>query len=512
MSSMYHQYAKINIMGRANRAFSGIKWSIITNIVNAVYGFIMIPILINYFGKAEYGLIGLAQSVNAYMRLMDMGLTSTNVRFFSNWLEKHEFDRVKKLFSTCTAFYGVVGLVNAMILMVICLFSSSVFHVTPDQDVILKKLLLILALAAFINWFTSCYNQIIQATENVAWTQKRLLVTKLLMVLVLGITVWLKLDIITYFFLTILCNWMILPWVIKKVKKETPFVSFLPKFDKSVFKEILPYTLNIFSFTIFSFSYNNLLPVFLGIRSVPESVADYKVIMGISGIITAITGVFLSALLPSSSRIIASNDRVAYEKIAYTGTKYLMAFTGFCVFGLMTVAKDILILYVGESFLNLLPWLYVMLFLMITNHILCLSSLILGGSDIRPLSRMTAVSSILALASAWIFIPKYDVGGVVIANIVYNMGQTVFYYCYYWPKILLVDSRLIFVKYFVPVTAFGLALWFALINIPHLSNHWWNTLLLGVVFAIVYGLFTLLFLNREEKKYIFKLLNIRNNG
>ncbi len=220
----------------------------------------------------------------------------------------------------------------------------------------------------------------------------------------------------------------------------------------------------------------------------------------------------MSALLPSSSRIIAKNDRVAFEKIAYTGTKYLMIFTGFCVFGLMTVAKDILILYVGESFLILLPWLYIMLFLMITNHILCLSSLILGGSDIRPLSRMTAVSSIIALLSAWFFIPIYDVGGVVIANIVYNVGQIFFYYVYYWPKILRINSKIIFLRYFLPVTFFGLFLCLGLMRIPHLENHWLNTFLFGLVFAVVYGLFVLLYLTKEEKKYIYTLLNYRKNG
>ncbi|MBP5588932.1 MAG: oligosaccharide flippase family protein, partial [Bacteroidales bacterium] len=236
--------------GSSKKIFSGVSWSIITNVVNALYGFIMIPILIKYFGKAEYGLIGLAQSVNAYMRLMDMGLTSTNVRFFSNWLTKGDNEKVKKLFSTCTSIYGVVGLINAAVLIVVYFFSDSIFNVTSEQDEILKTLLLILAFSAFVNWFTSCYNQIIQATENVAWTQKRILVTKLLMVLVLVLTVTLKLNLITYFILTIGASWSVLPWVIRKIKKLTPFVSFLPSFDKSIFKEILPYTLNIFSFSI----------------------------------------------------------------------------------------------------------------------------------------------------------------------------------------------------------------------------------------------------------------------
>ncbi len=69
-------------MGSAKKAFSGMVWNLAVNIVTALFGFFATPILIRYFGRADYGLISLATSINGYMALMDMGLTSTNVRFF----------------------------------------------------------------------------------------------------------------------------------------------------------------------------------------------------------------------------------------------------------------------------------------------------------------------------------------------------------------------------------------------------------------------------------------------
>lgn len=493
-------------MGSSQKIFGGVVWSIITNVVNAVYGFIMIPILISYFGKAEYGLIGLAQSVNAYMRLMDMGLTSTNVRFFSNWLSKGENIKVKKLFSTCTSIYGVVGLINAVILIIITCFSDFIFNVTPEQNVILQKLLIILAVAAVVNWFTSCYNQIIQATENVAWTQRMILLTKLLMVGAILLTVYLDLSITVYVALTVVCNWIILPNVIRKIKSLLPFISFRPRFDKNVFKEIWPYTLNIFSFTFFSFSYQQLLPVFLGIQGSVESVTDYKVIMGIVGLVQAISSVFMSTLLPSSSKVIAQRDKTAYYRIAYQGTKYLMIYMGLLVFGMLTISKDLLVLYVGESYLNLVSWLNLLVLLLLSNHILGISSLILGGSDIRPLSRMTAVSSVLALVTAWFLIPRIDVGGVAVASCVYTVGQLLFYYLYYWPKVLDIDSKAIFVTVFLPIAIVGSVIWVSLSNIPHFNNHWTNVFVFGLLFTIIYLVFCLLFLNKEDKKYLLGLI------
>lgn len=453
-------------MSSSKKVFSGVVWSIITNVVNALYGFFMVPILISYFGKAEYGLIGLALSVNAYMQLMDMGLNATNVRFFSNWLAKGDNLKVKKLFSTCTAFYGVVGIINALVLVIVCLFSSSLFNVTPDQNIILQKLFIILAVSAIVNWFTSCYNQIIQATENVAWTQKRILFTKLLMILSIAITVVFRLSITTYMILTVFSNWVILPWVVKKIRSLVPFVSFIPKFDKATFKEILPYTLNYFSFGIFNFSFNSLRPVFLGMQGTVESVADYKIIMGIVGLCSAVTSVFLSTFLPTSSKVIANNDTEGYNKIAYEGTKFITVFTCFCVFGLMSVSRDLLSIYVGNDYLYLGTWLNVFIALLLHNHILGISSLIIGGTNIKPLARLTAITSILSLVIAWVLIPIIGLAGVAVASIVYTLTQQLFYYVYYFPKVMNIRSKRILRHILIPVIGSGAIIWFAINQIP----------------------------------------------
>ena len=133
-------------MGSSRKIATGVAWTVILNVVNGVYGFISVPLLIAYFGKSDYGLIGLAMSVNVYLRLMDLGFNSTNVRYFSNWLEKKDFHKVKRLFQTSLTFYGTIGLVNSLILLVVAFFSGSIFNVTPEQDIIVKHLFYILSI------------------------------------------------------------------------------------------------------------------------------------------------------------------------------------------------------------------------------------------------------------------------------------------------------------------------------------------------------------------------------
>ena len=216
-------------MGSSGKIVSGVVWSTVVNVVNAVYGFIAVPILINHFGKAEYGLIGLAMSVNVYMSLMDMGFNSTNVRFFSAWLAQKNYGRLLKGFQTSLSFYGTIGLINAVVLLIVAAFSGHIFNVTASQDIILKHLFYILAVSAFCQWFSSCFDQLIKATENVAWIQKRTLVTKILMIAVLAATVLFDLSIELYYTLTCLAALAIVPMSIGKIKKETQYLVGMSK-------------------------------------------------------------------------------------------------------------------------------------------------------------------------------------------------------------------------------------------------------------------------------------------
>lgn len=481
-------------------------WSVVVNVVSALYGFIATPLLIHYFGKTDYGLIALATSVNGYMALLDLGLGSTNVRFFSNWIAKGEKERVKKLMQTCTAFYGCVGIINALVLLVVLIFSDSIFNVTPEQGIILKKLLGILCFTALIHWYTSCFGQIISATENVAWVQKRTLCTKVLMIIVVGVTLAFKFTIVQYYISTVCAGLAMMPATIMKIRKETPYISFLAKFDKAVFKEILPYSLGVFSFGFFQFTYNQSRVIILGMQGTIASITSFGVIIAISSLVSMVGGVFIQSLLPASSRIVATGDKQAFDNVAYRGTHFVTMVLTFCAFGLMTIAKDLIKVYVGESFFDILPWLYINLLLTITGNVSCISSLILGGSNVKPLAYSSAVASISAIITYWFAIPYFQVGGVILGMVVYNAIQQIFYYTMYWPKTLGINSMRIFLKTDVPFLLIGGAIFLALSFIPHFSNSWINIGVFGISFAILYIIACYVLLEDRDIKYIVGLI------
>lgn len=494
-------------MGSSKKVVSGVLWSAVVNIVNAIYGFIAAPLLITYFGKSDYGLIALANSVNGYMALMDMGLNSTSVRFFSNWLAKGDKIRVRKLLQTCTAFYGIVGLINAIVLILVCLFTDQIFNVSAGQAVILKNIFIFLACMAVINWYSSCLTQLITATENVAWVQKRTLLTKLLMTVVLIGTVVFKLSITQFVFATQIVTLVILPMTIRKVVRVAPYASLWAKFDKETFKEILPYSLNIFSYGIFQFSFYNLRPVFLGILSTPDVITEYNVMNGLIGLTSAVSTVFMSALLPSSSRIVANGDRDNYYRIAYQGTKFITVCLCFCAMGLMTICDDLMMVYVGESFMHIIPWFMLWLTIVVLgSHNQSVSSLILAGADVSAITKNTIFSSLIGLAVAWITIPYFNAGGPVIAYCIYVSCQILFYWIYYWPKKMNIDSWRILKESVLPFMSMSLLLVFVLRSLHHFDNNWINIFLFGGMFSILFIMSSWFFFNKEDKQFIIKMI------
>jgi len=493
-------------MGSEQKIVKGVVWSTFTNIINAIYGFISVPILINYFGKAEYGLIGLAMSVNVYMNLMDMGFNSTNVRFFSNWLAKKNYDRLLKGFQTSLSFYGIIGFINVIVLLIIAFFSDRIFNVTQQQDIILKNLFYILALSAFCQWFSSCFDQLIKATENVAWIQKRTLFTKVLMIIVLFATILMHLSIELYYFLTCMAALSIVPMSINKIKKETPFINFKPKWDKASFKEMLPYCMNIFSFSLFQFSFYNLRPVFLGIQGTVESVADYRILNGIIGAVTMLGGAFTGILLPSTSKAVANHDWKAYYHMAYDGTKYISILICFCCFGMMTVGSEVLTLYVGESYLYLIPWFNLWLLCTLGTHNQAISSLILAGSDIRAISYSSVIASIIGLLTAWFLIPYYEIGGVCIAFAIYTVIQLGFYYIYYWPRKMKINSMKVLKNCFIPYFILGVALYYVVHQIPTFLPPIYIFFIKGMIFSILYLVILFLIINKDDRVFIKRIL------
>lgn len=499
-------------MGKAKTIVSGVVWTIMNNVVSIVYGIISVPFLINYFGKEEYGLIGIAISVNVYIHLLDMGMTNSNVRFFSEYIAKKDDNNLQKLFNLTHLLYLCLGVLNTLILFGLSFFTDDFFKVSSDQAVTLRNLLWVLALNATFSWVSACFDQLLTANDLLSWIKRRSTLLKLMQFGVLLATIVFELSIEVYFLGYVFIVTVILPLTIVKAKKELPNIKHTIGFDRAIFNTIVPYALSIFSFSIFQFCAFNFRPLFLGSLSGPASVAEFSIMNTIASVVTILSGSFMQVLLPIITKMKVQYENQGILDIMTNGTKYVVILVSAVIFMLILSMKELLCLYVGDDYITLSPWICSWLLTLLLSHRNVMTSLVFTERKIVSVAVMGAFAMFVAIALYILLIPEYGVGGVVIGFMVHELIHTLFYYINFIPKKFGINTFLIFYKSVLPTWLTGTVL-VALVysfSAQFCFQPLMATIIKSVVFATLYGFVIYVFvLNRVDKKVIKSFLHIQ---
>ncbi len=495
-----------------SKILSGSVWGIFAKILDAFAKFFTIPMLVGFYGKADYGLIALAFSLNAYLRLMDMGMNVGSIRFFSMWIAQKKWEKIGAVSRSSIVFYGIIGIINALIFMFMAEKVDLFFNISAEQITVFRWMMYILSVSTVFNWMTSVVSQLLNAHGEQGFVNRITVISSVLNFLTALIAVKFKLTLPVYFLLYTLSTLIIIPFNIYRLKiYNMPIWSLLsPKWDGKAFKEILGYSLAIFAIGIFQQSADSLRPLLLGKFASKgiEVLTEYRVIQTITMLIIAFGAIFMQVLLPSASKIYAENDKVKLEKLVYDGTKYISVFLSLVVFVLVVNAKIILNLYMGSGYDGLAIWLSIWLItVLISMHNAPVASLVLSSGKTKYLAYFSAFTCVVSLPITALLAHEYNVGAAVIGFFVYVCLQIGFYYVYYIPKELNLSGVRIFFKSFMPSVLAGVIGYFIVMlfdHFAHISMGFITLILNSVLFFIVYCICVLLFVIRKQEWILLK--------
>ena len=306
---------------------------------------------------------------------------------------------------------------------------------------------------------------------------------------------------------------VILPLSIIKIKKVSPDIRVSLKFDKEVFRLVIPYALSIFSFSIFQFLALNARPLFLGNMSGPASVADYQIMSTITSVVTVISTSFMQVLLPIMTKLTVSGDKDSVYKVVYSGTKYANILLSFVIFMLIVCLNELLILYVGQEYTVLTKWLSLWLLTLLLAHRNVMTSLVFTEKKIASVSVMGALAMVVAFIVYALCIPYFGVGGVVLGFLAHELVHTLFYYLLFFPQRLHFNAIGVFSKSVLPTWAiFGvLSLLIRCINLDFLSV-WIRLFLEGSIMLILVFLSTrFLLLSKGDIVFLHGLITRKTN-
>ena len=132
-------------MNKSNYYISSFFWCTLAKILNAVLGFISVPLLLGYYGQIEYGILAIATACNGYMHLLDLGMNTGAIKFFSQWKTEGKQTLIYKVARTNITFYFIIACINSLILILLAVFGENIFSVAHEQFIQLRICLFIIA-------------------------------------------------------------------------------------------------------------------------------------------------------------------------------------------------------------------------------------------------------------------------------------------------------------------------------------------------------------------------------
>lgn len=494
----------------AKRIFSGSAWGILSKILDAGAKFITIPLLVGYYGKGDYGLIALAFSLNAYLRLMDLGMNVGSVRFLSQWEAKGDWDSISRASKSGIIFYGAIGLVNTLIFLFMAFNGEFFFKLAPDQIPVYRTMMFILSASTIPNWLSNVVVQLLSAKDELGHVNRAFLISSLANFGVALVAIHFQWSLPAYFLGYTLSTLLPIPLNILRLKVFPLPLShlLLPKWDLQIFKEIIGYSAAIFLMGIFQLTANELRPILLArYASSIDVLTDYRVIQTIAMLVISFGSIFLQVLLPSASKAYAEGNHAKIERMVLEATRYISIFLCFVVFILILNSRSLLGMYMGPDYLYLAPWLNLWLLTVLLNmHNTPVASLVLSSGKTKVLIFSSAISCIISLPITIILAPTMNVGAAVLGYLVYMSIQIGFFYVYYIPKVLHLSSwKILSTSFFPALTvgllsfggAFGLQYWLELGD-----SEWAKMIVNSGVFSLLFLGFVGAFLIRSGEKQL----------
>lgn len=443
---------------RNNYYISSFFWSTLSKLLSAVFGFITVPLLLGYFGKANYGLLSIATACNGYMHLMDLGMNTGAVKYFSQWAAEGNKAIIYRVARTNITFYIFISLINVVGLLSLAFWGENLFSVTHEQFLQLRICLLILTVFSTVSWVATAFNQLLIADKQIAFTMQIQCLITVLKIGLIAITIFGKLSLSEYFFwLTLLVALAIIPYMYK-CRKNLLIDSFMPALYWTDFKIVLVFSLSLFALSLFQVTASQSMPILLSIFSEngADAVADYRIVEVVPLFVIMLCGSLTSIFLPQTSELVVRDNRDEIDKYVKKWTSFTTILVCVLCFPLMLSNANVISAYVGESYSYLGKWMALWcVYLVIQLHSTPAYSLILATGKTKLLVYFTGIACVLSMIVNAVLCKVVPVGSAIIGYGSYMTILVIIYYVFFYKQYLNLSRWMLFKSFIIPV---GLAI------------------------------------------------------
>lgn len=131
------------------------------------------PLLIRLLGQNEYGLYGTVYSAVGLVNILDMGFTSSYIKFYTKYKSENRYDKINSFNSLFTIVFLALAVIAAVILLVMSFNLDWVFDqgLTALEYEKARKMILMLTLSMFAGFATTVFGCYINANEKFVFSR-----------------------------------------------------------------------------------------------------------------------------------------------------------------------------------------------------------------------------------------------------------------------------------------------------------------------------------------------------
>lgn len=492
----------------------GALLSYILIIINALYGLIVSPYILQCVGADEYGVYKTISSFTSAFMVLDLGLGLTMMRYIAKFRADGQEHKIPNYISMCFIQAGIILVVLSVAMLFMYFSVDNIFSkgLSVSEIEKAKQLYAFLALSLLMHIIENVFNGIITGYNHFVLGNGIKLLRLVSRIILIFLLLSIVKDTLLLVIIDLLLTFMVIiieaVYIFYRLHVKVRFVCF----EKSLFIDSLKYTSLMFITSITSQIENNLDNIVIGAIIGAVAVAIYSYGLLIFGMFQQLSTAIASVLLPTVTNILAVDDenKSNTQKLVVKIGRVQFSLLGAAAVGFLIIGKRFISFWLGKGYEDVYYIVLILIFPAILE--LCVNTCLtvlraqnkIGFRTIVLLST-TVLNAIITVIGTYFWnyyaaaigtAVSFFLGSVVIMNIYYyrkiGFNMISIYLSIFkriWVCILLSGLTCAVVAYFVKSQILGLIL-------PIMA------------FVITYAITLLLFgLNKEEKETLLKVRN-----
>ena len=336
-----------------NQLRSGAILTYVAIIINIIVGLVYTPFMLRTLGQSEYGLYSLANSVIAYLTVLDLGFGNAIIRYTAKYRAENKNKEQQEMFGMFLVLYSIIGFIAFIVGSFLAINAGEFFSQTMTTDEV-NKARVMLWLMTFNLAFTfpmSIWGSIITAYERFIFLRLVSIIRGVLNPLVMVLLLVVGYKAIAMVIVTTVFNVVTLIINYFYCKGKLSIKVKYGKFDFLLLKDIFIYSFWIFLNLLTENFYWNAGQLVLGSTRGTGDVAVYSVAIHLKDMFYMFSTAISTVLLPKITGMVtkgATNKEISEIFIRTGRIQYIII--SLILVGFVLVGKPFVKLWAGDDY------------------------------------------------------------------------------------------------------------------------------------------------------------------